>query len=167
MKKSTKKLGPKEIYNPKVHDKAVKETFSKGLFQEDFCETYDICRATFYNWIKKYPSFKEAVEKGKTHGEAKWARMPLKFQQKTFSYPYWSSIMKNKFGWGCIQIEGVTGKETPLELVNKALLLFTSGKVKSEQIDKLLNVVMTKVKVIECDNHEERLQRLEKNSGIS
>lgn len=167
MKKSKlKKRGPKDKYDSKMHDASVKEMFSLGLFKEDFCEKHDIHEDTYYDWIKKHPSFKEAVKKGKIHGEAKWARMPLKFQQKTFSYPYWSSIMKNKFSWGQSKIEGITGKETPLELIGKALLLFSSGKIKDNQHDKLINNAISQIKAIECDNHEERIQKLEKSSGI-
>ena len=167
MKKSNKKSISKDSYDSKIHDKSAKEIFSKGLFLEDFCEEHDICRATFYNWLKNNPSFKEAVEKGKSNGEAKWVKIPLKYQQKTFSYPYWSAVMKHKYNWGHAKVDSITGKETPLELIGKTIMLYASGELKDNQVEKLISMATAKIKAIECDSHEERLQRLEKNSGIS
>lgn len=167
MKKSINlKKAKNEKYTSKLHDQSVKDILGKGLFAEDFCALHEICRSTYFSWIKKHSSFKKAVDKGKVSGEAKWARMPLKYQEKSYSYPYWSSVMKNKFGWGREKIKGITGKEEPLELLIKTIAAFTSGEIADTQADKLTAMALAKIKGMQFDNHEERLKKLEEKNGI-
>jgi len=161
------KPGVKSKYNPKIHDKSIKEIFGKGLFVEDFCDKHDIDERTYYNWRKNNDSFKKAADRGLMKGKAKWLRMPLKFQEKHFNYPYWVTVMKNKYGLGVTKIAGVKGDGKPADIITEITKLYMQGKIDDKKAEKIINFTLAKIKALECDNHEERLQRLEKNSGIN
>ena len=160
------KPGPKEKYKPKVHDKAIKELFKNGLFIEDCCQKHTICKKTYFSWIKKYPSFKKSAEIGKTYGGGAWPRMPLQFQQKSFSYPYWSSIMKNKFGWGHVTSKKLKIEKDVAKRQEYIWKLVSSGKVTIEQGKKLSELNLDSAKLYEITQMKEDLELIKKKLGI-
>jgi len=159
--KEHKKIGPKEKYNPSLHDLKVKEILGSGKFKEDFCKKYDISNSTFYGWMKKFPSFKEAVEKCQQAGEAFWTNMPIPFQERSFSYPYWSWIMKNKYGVGKPNAPEIKGIDSPTQIITKVIQLFVEGRLSESQVDRLTTLASAKIKAIQCDSQEERIAKLE------
>lgn len=160
------KPGPKEKYKPKVHDKSIKELFKNGLFIEDFCQKHTICKKTYFSWVKKYPSFKKAAEIGKTYGEGAWARMPLKFQQKSFSYPYWSSIMKNKFGWGHVSSKKLKIEKNVSKRQEHIWNLVSSGKITIEHGKKLSELNLDSIKIYELTEMKQDIDAIKKKLGI-
>ena len=154
------------VYDPKIHDTSVKEMFSNGLFAEDFCKAHNIGRNAYGCWIKQHKTFKEAAEIGNTHGEAKWLKLPLKYQDKSFSYAYWSCVMRNKYRYAKLDIKNL-GDKTPDEIVKFALDKFGDGSITEQQMEKLLNAALVKVKIYESTTMRRDLDLVKAKVGIT
>ncbi len=75
--------------------------FDGGQSVAEVCVELDISKDTFYKWVKRYPRFADAYQKGLQRSEAWWSRLgrvgsagEVKIQPAT-----WIFNMKNRFGW--------------------------------------------------------------------
>ena len=80
----------------------LKQQMTLGRFDCDICKDWDICRTTFYVWLKEHPELKEAYDKGLAACESTWLQKGLTWleQDNSQAFRYWSKIMNIKFpGW--------------------------------------------------------------------
>ena len=94
------------MVRPRVYDQAYPEELivkmAQGLFDYEIYADWDICKDTFYRWLREYPDLKDAYEIGlvkcykwwTTEGKARFA------EKDDRGFKYWISIMNNKFKWG-------------------------------------------------------------------
>jgi transposase len=96
--------------------------FSEGQSVSEVCAELGIWKDTFYAWVKKYPRFSDAYQRGLDLSQAWWERLgrggasgTLDIQPTT-----WIFNMKNRFKWtdrmeneiaGGLQLVKVTEKE--------------------------------------------------------
>lgn len=78
-----------------------------------FCAEAMISQATFFNWLKKYKEFKEAYDIVINIAGRQWEKLPR--ENPDFNFPYWSTIMRNRFGFGKSRIH-LDKEATPLEM---------------------------------------------------
>lgn len=77
------------IYDPDVHPARVIELMREGDSIVAVCYDFGITRGTHYNWVEKYPEYKEAVEHGKVASQAWWEKQ---LKQGTIGkIPYFNS----------------------------------------------------------------------------
>jgi len=84
---------------------------SEGIMA--FCAEAMISQATFFNWLKKHKEFKEAYDIVINIAGRQWEKLPR--ENLDFNFPYWSTIMRNRFGFGKSRIY-LDKEATPLEI---------------------------------------------------
>lgn len=89
------------------------DTFDQGEGVMAFCAEALISQTTFFNWLKKYKEFKEAYDTVINIAGRQWEDFPR--QNPDFNFPYWSTIMKNRFCLGKSRIH-IDKKSEPLEM---------------------------------------------------
>lgn len=93
-------MATKDIkYKPEYAIK-LPEMFKSGEDVAEVCAALNISRATFYNWIKKYPEFEEAYSFAKTLSEAWWQKLGRAGAcgKADINPAIWIFNMKSKFG---------------------------------------------------------------------
>lgn len=62
---------------------------------------FGIHRKTFWEWLKKYPEFNEAYEKGLEHCEKHWEDIGIQMIQEKDDKAFkpWIAFMNRNFGW--------------------------------------------------------------------
>lgn len=63
---------------------------------------FGVSKRTFYNWIDKYPEFKDAYERGWEQCEKWWETFGLQkmLEGDERGYKYWKDFMAKNFGYG-------------------------------------------------------------------
>jgi hypothetical protein len=89
------------------------DIFSQSEGVMAFCAEAMISQATFFNWLKKYKEFKEAYDIVINIAGRQWEKLPR--ENPDFNFPYWSTIMRNRFGFGKSRIH-LDKEATPLEI---------------------------------------------------
>jgi transposase len=78
------------------------EMFSDGKSVIEVCTLLGVSRQAYYDWVKKYPRFKQAHLMGKDLSEAWWCkigRAATVGKVAGFQGSAWVFTMKNRFGW--------------------------------------------------------------------
>lgn len=76
--------------------------FTNGQSVAEVAVTLGISRATFYNWVDKYPKFREAYSQGQFISEAWWmqaGRLGMMGRIQNVNAAMWIFNMKNRFKW--------------------------------------------------------------------
>ena len=90
-------------YRPEMCDKVI-ELMKEWASIEEICLELEIHKEAFYNWIKKYEDFANAVEHAKQYSKGWWYKMwrVNMFEEKDwpkFNANLYNINMKNRFGW--------------------------------------------------------------------
>ena len=85
-------------YEQEKHIGLLFDTFNKGEGVMAFCADAAISRSTFFLWLQKHKELKEAYDIAINIAGRQWEAYPLK--NSNFNFPYWSMIMRNRFGYG-------------------------------------------------------------------
>ena len=77
------------------------EMFKDGESIAEIAKEFKICRATFYNWVRDNPDFKEAYAMGKTYSEAWWMKIGRggAVGKIDINPSVWLANMRNRFDW--------------------------------------------------------------------
>ena len=78
------------------------QMFSEGESVVQVCVKLDITKRTFYDWVDKYPEFRDAYEKGREISEDWWintGKQGMRGQITSFNAAIWIFNMKNRFEW--------------------------------------------------------------------
>lgn len=97
------KMGRPVEYNA-TYDTKVKSCLAAGASKAEAAKALGISRSTLYDWISKYPTFRESVEMGNDWGEGAWdeiiAQMAIGNPAfKNASVPAMQMLMRNRYGW--------------------------------------------------------------------
>ena len=92
------KEGKPTKYEGERHLRLIFNVFNKGEGVMTFCAEALITKPTFYEWLKVHKEFKEAYDIAINIAGRQWEAYPLK--NSNFNFPYWSMIMRNRFGYG-------------------------------------------------------------------
>ena len=91
--------------NNKRYTKSIAENlpamFANGESIVEVCVEMGISRRAYYDWLAKYPEFKEAAERGKEASEAWWTKLGRfgAAGRAPINAAPWIFNMKNRFGW--------------------------------------------------------------------
>lgn len=97
-----KKAGQPTKYKPEYCEQVV-AFMAQGFSVEAFAGHVWVSKDTLYEWMERYPEFKEAVAIGRERSRVWWeeaARAGLMTEKGTsFSAATWIFNMRNRFGW--------------------------------------------------------------------
>lgn len=86
-------------YKPEMCESAL-ELFKEGASISEICLELDICRDTFYEWLKKHEDFADTVKRGLQFSKGWWERLGRKGAAglAEVNQVLWFMNMKNRFG---------------------------------------------------------------------
>ena len=94
--------------------------FAQGEDVLEVCADLGICKATFYEWVNKYPEFKKAYSLAKEKSKAWWLKLGRAGAcgKADINPAVWIFNMKAKFGYSDRPIEEATEEKiTKVEIV--------------------------------------------------
>jgi hypothetical protein len=131
-------------YEPEKHIPLLYEIYNKDEGILAFCAEAYISKRTFHNWLHTYPDFKEAYDVVINIGGRRWENFPL--LQTDFNFPYWSAIMRNRFGYGRVKFSVPKSKD-PLAIINDVLDAIHNEEVSLQEATQITNIAATKANV--------------------
>ena len=93
------KEGKPTKYDKEKHIGLLFDVFNKGEGVAAFLDEAVVSKQTFYDWLKAHKEFAEAYEGAINRSHRQWEAYPL-LKNSNFNFPYWSMIMRNRFGYG-------------------------------------------------------------------
>lgn len=81
----------------------VKMVAMRGLSDKEMAQTFGIAPSLFKNWKKHYPSFKEAIDKGRMHCDAEVLAALYKRATGKFSIPH-TEVIKYKDSYETLEM---------------------------------------------------------------
>lgn len=159
------------------------DVFDQGEGIMAFCAEALISQKTFFNWLKKYKEFKESYDIVINIAGRQWEKLPR--ENPDFNFPYWSTIMRNRFGFGKSRIH-LDKEATPLEMfevikqgltdqeisIQDSVQLATiakteadvkKGMIEDKAVSKEMEIEEAKAFAVELDQTLQKLDLLEKN----
>ena len=159
------------------------DVFDQGEGIMAFCAEALISQKTFFNWLKKYKEFKEAYDIVINIAGRQWEKLPR--ENPDFNFPYWSTIMRNRFGFGKSRIH-LDKEAIPLEMfkvikqgltdqeisIQDAVQLTTiakneadvkKGVIEDKAVSEQMSIEEAKEFAVELDQTLQKLDLLEKN----
>lgn len=159
------------------------DVFDQGEGIMAFCAEALISQKTFFNWLKKYKEFKEAYDIVINIAGRQWEKLPR--ENPDFNFPYWSTIMRNRFGFGKSRIH-LDKEAIPLEMfkvikqgltdqeisIQDAVQLTTiakneadvkKGVIEDKAVSEQISIEEAKALALELDQTLQKLDLLEKN----
>lgn len=87
-------------YDPSICDK-IPDLYINGEADVEVAVAIGICLSTFYDWVGRYPEFKQAVKKGKAISETWWHKIGRKGVEDIVKVnaTIWGMNMRNRFRW--------------------------------------------------------------------
>ena len=111
------RAGKPTKYDEEKHIGLLFDTFNKGEGVAAFLDEAAISKQTFYDWLKAHKEFAAAYEGALNRSQRKWELYPLK--NSDFNYPYWSIIMRTRFGFGKSRFK-IADKKNAKEMMQAA-----------------------------------------------
>ena len=114
------------------------DIFSKGEGVMAFCAEALIGRQTFYDLLKVHQEFKKAYDLAINISGAWWEDYPK--TNPDFNFPYWSTIMRNRFGYGKPKVR-IVKDATPLARMNAIWDGLEEGELSAQEATQLGSLV--------------------------
>ena len=145
-------------YDKEKHIELLFDIFSKGEGVMAFCAETLISERTFYKWLHSHKEFEEAYKGVISIAGRQWEAYPLK-KDPSFNFPYWSTIMRNRFGYGRprVQVMKDASSRDRLTSVWKGLeevALTTNEAIQITSLANIENNIKTSVAVNSYDNND-------------
>jgi hypothetical protein len=142
--------GRPSVYQDSYPEELIKR-MALGQFDYEIYADWDICKDTFYRWLREKPDLKEAYDVGlakclkwwSTEGKNRFG------ERDDRGFKYWISIMNNKFGWG--KDDARVANNTQINIQNVNLL---QQKNDAELID-FIKSKLEQTNIIEIDYQDE------------
>jgi hypothetical protein len=125
-------------YDKEKHIGILFDVFSEGEGVAAFCDEALIAKTTFYNWLKVHQEFAEAYEGATNCSQRKWEAYPK--NNPDFNVPYWSIIMRNRFGYGKARVQ-IAKDATPLERMDAIWDGIEKGDLSTHEATQLGSLV--------------------------
>ncbi len=138
------KRGTPTLYNEDKHTALLHEIFAKGESIYAFCAEAFITRKTFYNWLTAHEKFKEAYDIALCIGAREFEKYPQ--TAVNFNYPYWSTIMKNRYQYFKTRIE-TKHKETPANRLEAVWQGISNGELSVQEASQLASLAVTQANI--------------------
>lgn len=150
-------------YNKEKHIRILFDVFSKGEGVAAFLDEAAISKQTFYDWLKVHKEFKEAYEGALNRSQRMWELYPL--NNPNFNFPYWSTMMRNRFGYGKPKIR-IAKDATPLARIDSIWEGLEEGQLTGQEATQLASVVSTQANMLTDQPNESEQFKLETKEEI-
>ena len=134
-------------YDIDKHLKIIMDVFYKGEGVMAFCAEAGICKDTFYEWLKVHKEFKTAYKIALNIAGRQWEAYPLNNTSPNFNFPYWSIIMRNRFGYGKTKVR-IVKDATPLARMNAIWDGLEEGELSAQEATQLSSVARTQAEIL-------------------
>jgi hypothetical protein len=132
-------------YDKEKHIGIMIDVFSNGEGVAAFLDEASVCKQTFYNWLKAHQEFAKAYEKAINRSQRKWEDYPK--NNPDFNFPYWSTIMRNRFGYGKTKVR-VVKDATPIARMNAIWEGLEEGELSAQEATQLSSVARTQAEIL-------------------
>lgn len=139
------KEGKPTKYDKEKHIGLLFDVFNKGEGVAAFLDEAVVSKQTFYDWLKAHKEFAEAYEGAINRSHRKWEAYPLK--NPNFNFPYWSIIMRNRFGYGKPKVR-IIKDATPIARMNAIWEGLEEGELSAQEATQLGSLVTTQNNIL-------------------
>ena len=132
-------------YDKEKHIGLLFNVFNQGKGLAAFFNAASIGKKTFYDWLEAHKEFKEAYEAAVSLAQEIWEDYPK--NDPAFNIPYWSIIMRNRFGYGKSKVR--TPKDaTPLARMDAIWNGLEEGELSAQEATQLSSVANTHANIL-------------------
>jgi hypothetical protein len=125
-------------YDRERHISLMFKIFSDGKSVAAFCAEALIAKTTFYNWLEIHKEFKDAYDIMISTAQKIWEDYPK--TNPDFNFPYWSTIMRNRFGYGKPKVR-IVKDTTPLARMNAIWDGLGEGELSAQEATQLGSLI--------------------------
>ena len=151
-------------YKPEEHIPLLYKLFAEGKSFAAYCAAADIVSATFYNWLNQHPEFNEAYEKATLKAEVYWEEFGVNnMMQPGFNYSWWSSLMRNRFGYTehrKLKIKDIDVAHTANDKYNLVLKAVAQGELTGHELKQVSETILTGAKINEATSIVQQVEEL-------
>ena len=128
------KMGQPTKYDSDLHIPLLLEIFMHGGDVCDFCNAAEICKQTYYEWLKVNPDFKAASDRAYDLAETWWKEKALLgISETSFNSNLWSIIMRNRFDYTDTRKLRLKGLDPNADVTEQAKQLMQVGEYPADQ----------------------------------
>jgi len=139
------RAGKPTKYEEEKHIGLLFDVFSKGEGVAAFLDEAAISKQTFYDWLKAHKEFAAAYEGALNRSQRKWEAYPK--DNPDFNFPYWSTIMRNRFGYGKPKVR-IVKDATPIARMNAIWEGLEEGELSAQEATQLSSVARTQAEIL-------------------
>ncbi len=139
------KLGRSTLYDEKKHIELLHDIFANGESIYAFCDEALIARRTFYYWLATHEKFKEAYDVALCAGARQFEKYP-QLNPENFNFPYWSTVMKNRYQYYKTRIE-TKPNDTPRNRIEAVWEGVSSGQLSTQEASQLASLAVTQANI--------------------
>jgi hypothetical protein len=125
-------------YDKEKHIGLLFNVFKEGKGLAAFFNAASIGKRTFYDWLEAHKEFKEAYEAAIYFSQEIWEDYPK--NNPDFNFPYWSTIMRNRFGYGKTRVKIVKDAK-PLDRMDAIWKGLEEGELSTQEATQLGSLV--------------------------
>jgi hypothetical protein len=165
------------LYKPE-YDELILQILTKGETIVSFCAEVMVSKQTFYDWVDREPSFKEAYEVGMMKAEAFWIRKGVENEDNPdFNHALYTFQLGSRFGITKTR-KSKSKKVAPvgkiiknpknlLDRFNNAILDFPDGEISHEELDRLAAAFMKMADIKEREDISARVAEIEASMKLN
>ena len=157
------KAGKPTKYREGEHVDLLVAIFGKGEGVMAFCAEAIITKSTFYLWLKVHAEFKYAYDVVMNVAGRQWEAYPLK--DRSFNFPYWSTIMRNRFGFGKPMVR-IAKDVTPLARVEAIWQSIEHGELSGQESTQFISVVKAQADILNSSSQEAEEFKLDSDEEL-
>lgn len=138
------KIGRPTLYNEDKHVALLYDIFANGESIYAFCDEALITRRTFYHWLATHEKFKEAYDVALCKGARNFEKLPK--DDSDFNFPYWSTVMKNRYQYFKTRIE-TKPNDTPAQRLQAVWEGISNGELSTQEASHLASITVTQANI--------------------
>ena len=139
--------------------------FAEGGSLAEYLAEIEVCKRTHYNWLDKYPNYRQAYAVALIKGEAYWqAQLQLNMANPDFNFSMARYVMSNRFG---ISAKGQQraarwlDAKDPAKSLKKLMKVIKEDDMSAEDIENNINVLLKISTLKEREEIERRVAEIE------
>ncbi len=137
--------GRPTLYNEKKHIRLLYKVFACGESIYAYVDEALITRQTFYNWLKEHEKFKDAYDVALCIGARQFEKYPVT-NPENFNFPYWSTVMKNRYQYYKTRIE-TKANDTPKNRIEAVWEGVSNGTLSIQEASQLGSLAVTQANI--------------------
>jgi hypothetical protein len=150
-------------YDEKKHIGLLFDIFKEGKGVAAYFNAATISKRTFYGWLEVHKEFKEAYEAAVYFAQEIWEDYPK--NNPDFNIPYWSIIMRNRFGYGKPKVR-IVKDATPIARMNAIWEGLEEGELSAQEATQLSSVATAQANMLASQSQESEQFKLETKEEI-